>query len=213
MERMSNKSQLHVVAIHRGCQKVNESTAMNLISRSFEAILWNVRYALLIAVIFSMILGVGILLVTTIDAIGLIGHMLSYANPALTDELRDKMRIETIATVVGVVDGYLIGAILLIFALGIYELFVDKIERAEGSEFASRLLLMRSLDDLKDRLANMILLIIIVKFFQQVLNTKYQNALELMYLAIGVILIAGALFLSGRAKPDRLKESAPTAKE
>jgi uncharacterized membrane protein YqhA len=186
---------------------------MQIFSRAFETILWNIRYALLIAVVFSMILGVGILLVTTIDAIGLIGHMLSYANPALTDELRDKMRIETIATVVGVVDGYLIGAILLIFALGIYELFVDKIERAEGSEFASRLLLMRSLDDLKDRLANMILLIIIVKFFQQVLNTKYQNALELMYLAIGVILIAGALFLSGRAKPDRLKEPAPASKE
>lgn len=39
----------------------------------------------------------------------------------------------------------LVGHILhLIFALGLYELFVSRIEIAEGSELASRLLLIRS---------------------------------------------------------------------
>lgn len=176
---------------------------MNSFEKSFEAFLWNSRLIIGVIVIFSLVLVVGILMVTTLDVLHLVGHMLSYLNPALTDELRDKMRIETIIRVVGVIDGYLIAAILFIFALGIYELFINKIERAEGSEVASRLLLIRSLDDLKDRLANMILLIIIVKFFQQALNIKYTSPLDLMYLAVGVALIGGALFLSARAKTSK----------
>jgi hypothetical protein len=47
---------------------------------------------------------------------------------------------------------------MLIFALGLYELFVSRIEIAEGSEFAERRLLIRSLDDLKDHLAKVVLL-------------------------------------------------------
>jgi len=175
-----------------------------MIENVFEGVLWGSRWAILLAVIFSLILALGVLLVTTIDAIGLVGQMLSYFDLSLTEEVRSKMRLETIADVVGIVDGYLIASILIIFSLGIYELFLNKINKAEGSEFASRLLLIRSLDDLKDRLANMILLILIVKFFQQALNTKFTNAIEVLYLAVGVLFVAGALFLSARAKSPKI---------
>lgn len=180
-----------------------------MIENVFEGLLWSSRWAILLAVLFSLVLALGVLLVTTVDAIDLVGQMLSYFNSNLTDEIRSTMRLETIADVVGIVDGYLIASILIIFSLGIYELFLSKINKAEGSEFASRLLLIRSLDDLKDRLANMILLILIVKFFQQALNTKFTSALEVLYLAIGVLFVAGALFLSARAK-KRPKQPKPT---
>lgn len=97
-----------------------------------------------------------------------------------------------------VVDGYLLAVALLIFALGLYELFVNKIEIAEGSAFAERLLLIRTFDDLKDRLAKVVLLMLVVKFFQQALQTKYASALDLLYLALGILLVAGALWLSHR---------------
>jgi uncharacterized membrane protein YqhA len=174
-----------------------------MIENVFEGILWGSRWAILLAVIFSLLLALGVLLVTTVDAITLLGQMLAYFDFSLTDEVRSGMRLDTIADVVGVIDGYLIASILIIFSLGIYELFLNKINHAEGSEFASRLLLIRSLDDLKDRLANMILLILIVKFFQQALNTKFTNAIEVLYLAIGVLFVAGALFLSARAKTPK----------
>jgi uncharacterized membrane protein YqhA len=111
--------------------------------------------------------------------------------------------LETISEVVGILDGFLLGAILIIFALGLYELFVNKIDAAEGSEFAGRLLLIRNLDDLKDRLANVILVILIVKFFQQALKMHYDVPVDLLYLAIGIILIGGALFLTSRAKSGK----------
>lgn len=174
-----------------------------MIENVFEGVLWGSRWAIILAVVFSLLLALGVLLVTTIDAVHLIGQMLAYFDFSLTEEVRSHMRLETIADVVGIVDGYLIASILIIFSLGIYELFLNKINRAEGSEFASRLLLIRSLDDLKDRLANMILLILIVKFFQQALNTKFTSALEVLYLAVGVVLVAGSLFLSARAKSPK----------
>lgn len=174
---------------------------MKAIERFFEAMLWNGRLIVLVPVLFSLILSVGIFLTTTVDTLYLLGDLIGYANPAIAEYERAALRLEHISEIVAVVDGYLLAAIMFIFALGLYELFVNKIDVAEGSEFATRLLLIRSLDDLKDRLANVILLILIVKFFQQALKLTYNNTLDLLILAIGVVLVAGALYLSGRARP------------
>lgn len=174
------------------------------LEKIFEAILWNSRWVVLLPVSFSLLLSVGLFLMNTVDAIVLTGDMIAYLDPGLDQSERAAMRLEAISEVVAIVDGYLLAAVLIIFALGIYELFVNKIELAENSEFAERLLLIRSLDDLKDRLANVILLILIVKFFQQALNIKYKDPEDIFLLAIGIILIAGTLFLSGRANPRKL---------
>jgi uncharacterized membrane protein YqhA len=175
-----------------------------MFERLIETVLWNSRLIVFIPVLASMLLAFGAFIVTTVDAVVLMWHMISYLDPALNDTARDAMRLLVISDVVTVVDGYLLAAILLIFSLGLYELFINKINEAEGSEFASRLLLIRSFDDLKDRLANVILLIVIVKFFQQALNLKYTSVTDLLSLSISIVLVAGALFLSGRAKPAKI---------
>jgi uncharacterized membrane protein YqhA len=176
---------------------------MKSLENIFESMLWNSRLIILLPVIFGLLLAVGMFIVATVDALMLMGEMLSYMNPAIDEAARSTLRLDTISEVVAVVDGYLLAAIMVIFSLGLYELFVNKIDRAENSEFATRLLLIRNLDDLKDRLANVIMLILIVKFFQQALNLKYENPMDLLALAVGVILIAGALYLSGRANPKK----------
>lgn len=178
-----------------------------MFERLIENILWNSRLVVFIPVLASMLLAFGAFIVTTVDAVLLLWRMISYLDPALNDALRNEVRLLVISDVVTVVDGYLLAAILLIFSLGLYELFINKINQAEGSEFASRLLLIRSLDDLKDRLANVILLIVIVKFFQQALNIKYSSVTDLLSLAVSIVLVAGALFLSNRAKPTKLSDS------
>lgn len=171
-----------------------------MVERLIETILWNSRLVVLVPVFACILLAFGFFIVTTVDAVVLLWHMIAYLDPSLGDAARTLMRGEMISNIVGVVDGYLLAAIMLIFALGLYELFINKINLAEGSEFASRLLLIRSLDDLKDRLSNVILLIVIVKFFQQSLAMKYTNTSDLLILALGVALIAGALYLSSRGK-------------
>lgn len=171
-----------------------------MVERLIESILWNSRLVVLIPVFAGMLLAFGAFIVTTVDAVVLLWQMIAYLDPSLKEAARVAMRGEMIGNIVGVLDGYLLAAIMLIFALGLYELFINKINMAEETEFAARLLLIRSLDDLKDRLANVILLIVIVKFFQQSLAMKYTNTTDLLILALGVALIAGALYLSNRGK-------------
>ena len=55
--------------------------------------------------------------------------------------------------------GYLISVILIVFSLGLHELFVGKVVAAEGSsKTASRLLYVRSLDYLNNKVAKLFFL-------------------------------------------------------
>lgn len=176
---------------------------MRAIERVFEVILWNSRFVVLVPVLFSLLLALAVFASTTLDAVYQLGNTLSYFNPAIDAATRVELRLTNTAELVAIVDGYLLAAIMLIFSLGLYELFVNKIDIAEGSDFANRLLLIRNLDDLKDRLANVILLILIVKFFQQALELKYETTVDLLILGIGVVLVAGTLYLSVQTKAKK----------
>ncbi|NJN96397.1 MAG: YqhA family protein [Anaerolineales bacterium] len=171
---------------------------MKQVEQLFEGALWHSRLVVIVAVVASVLVGFGVFYMTTVDTVIMLSHLVQYADPGLATEARATMRLSLVAEVVAIVDGYLLAAIMLILALGLYELFVNKIDEAEGSEFANRLLLIRSFDDLKDRLARVVLLILIVKFFQQALRLKYADTVDLLFLAIGIVLIGAAIFLSHR---------------
>lgn len=175
-----------------------------MIERIFERLLWSSRLVVIVAVVASVLVAFALFYVTTVDVIGVAGKVVAYTPGA---PQTDYARAEIIRIVVEVVDGYLLGAIMLIFALGLYELFVSRIEAAEGSEFASRLLLIRNLDDLKDRLAKVVLLILVVKFFAYALRAEFKSPLDLLYLALGTALVAGAIKLSHAHGGGPAKES------
>jgi hypothetical protein len=53
---------------------------------------------------------------------------------------------------------------------------------------------------LKDRLAKVVFLILIVTYFEYALRATYDTATDLLALAAGIALIAGAIWLTGRTK-------------
>ena len=97
------------------------------------------------------------------------------------------------------VDGYLLATVMLIFSLGIYELFISDIDQAHGSKASSKILVIDSLDDLKSRLAKVILMIMIVTLFEQAINMHMTGPLDLLYLGGSIALIALALYWSHAA--------------
>src|SRR5579875_3322199 len=110
--------------------------------------------------------------------------------------------VATIAHVATTIDGYLFATILIIFALGLYELFIGKIDAAEQSEIARRLLLIHSIDDLKERLAKVVFLILLVRYFEFALQAEVtDSAVALLYFAIGVALVALAIYLTSVRRP------------
>src|SRR3569832_1814216 len=99
----------------------------------FESLLWDSRFVVLAAVIASLLASFSMFYIATVDAYYMISHLLEYASPALEAEQRSVLRSDTITHVVEIVDGYLLATVLLIFALGLYELFISKIDAAEES--------------------------------------------------------------------------------
>ena len=67
---------------------------------------------------------------------------------------------------------------------------------AGSSENAPRTLVIQSVDDLKERLGRVVLLALVIEFFQQSLRLDYGRPIELLYMAVGILLIGAALYLS-----------------
>ncbi|MEJ7818671.1 MAG: YqhA family protein [Rubrobacteraceae bacterium] len=160
----------------------------------------------LVAVVFGMLLALGSLYLATVDVVYALGYLVQYADPALGSGARVDLRTDAITAIVKAVDGYLISAILIIFALGLYELFISKLDIAERSEAAPRLLLIHSLDELKERIASLILLVLVIEFFQRALQLTYDTPLDLLYFATGVLLVSGALYLGTKKLSKNSKE-------
>jgi len=176
-----------------------------MIEKIFESILWNSRFVVVIAVVASMAAAIAVFYITTVDVWYAVIHVLDYADPSLTAEARKALHDDTVTHIVEVVDGYLLGTVMLIFALGLYELFVSDIDEAHGSRASSKILVIENLDDLKNRLAKVILMILVVKLFEHAVKMKLGTVVELLYLGGSIALVGLALYLThaseGHAEP------------
>jgi len=161
-----------------------------------EGGLWHSRLVVMTAVVASLCSSVALFYISSVDTYYMVIHLLDYASPAMDQAARAVLRAESVKHVVEVVDGYLLATVLLIFALGLYELFISKIDQALESETASRVLYINNLDDLKNRLAKVVLMILVVRYFEHALGMQFDTAMDLLLFAAGIALLGLALYLS-----------------
>jgi len=167
-----------------------------------ENLLWYSRLVVIVPVIGSIAMGFAAVYLATVEVLAVFTQLGGVVEAAGNLANFDKVVNELLAAIIKAADVYLLAAILLIFGLGLYELFIDRIDPAEQSTVAPRLLLIRSLDDLKERLAKVVLLILVIEFLQYALRVPLTSALDLLYLAIGILFIGAAVYLSSRASPE-----------
>jgi len=173
---------------------------MSAFARTVESILWRSRLVVVAAVVGSLLASLATFYVATTDTVLLVAKVLPYAHPDLAPEARALIHDTTVQKVVKIVDGYLLATVLLIFGLGLYELFVGKLRAAQDAPGAEGVLVIRSLDDLKNRLAKVILMILIVTFFERVRGVPLATALDLLLFAGGIALVGLALYLAHAAE-------------
>jgi len=166
----------------------------------FEGALWNSRFIILTAVVGSLLAGIAIFYMATVDVVFLFQHAMHYADASLTEEARKALHDSTVSHIVEVVDGYLLATVMLIFSLGLYELFISDINQAHGSKASSKILVISNLDDLKSRLAKVILMIMIVTLFEEALNMHIAQPIDLVYFGAAIALIALALYWTHAAE-------------
>lgn len=173
----------------------NERRSIVMLEKLFENGLWSSRFVIILAVVFGLIGAILLFIVASFDiyetAVYVINTYLTHAHP-------ENFHEEVIGGIIGAVDLYLIGVVMIIFSFGLYELFISDIDPAKdenGEE--NQLLAIHSLDQLKDKISKVIVMVLVVGFFQKVGHTTYNGALDLLYLALSITAVSvGLYFLS-----------------
>ena len=156
----------------------------------FESALWKTRFLIMFAVIFGLIGALILFIVASLD----IWHILQYTFSTLINGLHpEDFHSHIVIGIIGAVDLYLIAVVMLLFSFGLYELFISEIDVAKDSE-CSQVLTITSLDQLKDKIAKVIIMVLIVNFFQRVMHIEFNSALEMLYLAGSILALSLGLY-------------------
>lgn len=167
--------------------------------RNFEKTLYGLRYLSILAVIGAGISSI-VLFIQGIVLIfwGLKDYLSKVFNPDVSSHEQEEIYEHLFENLVSSVDVFLFALVLVIFGVGVYELFVSKIDPVER-EMDSRpsWLKINSVDDLKSSLGKVIIMVLIVSFFKHILAFDgWADPVSFLYLAIGIFLISGALYLT-----------------
>jgi len=152
----------------------------------FEELIWNFRFFILIPVVFSLLSALRLIYVGTMDVWAGLTIVLDHNDP------EGEMTIKTVTYIIGGVDYYLIGIVLLIFGFGLYELFISEIEIKNQD---SSILQSNSLEELKGKLVNVIVVALIVSLFKQMLSIEIGKLSDVIYIALAILLISISQYL------------------
>jgi len=161
-----------------------------MLEKFFESALWSSRLFVLLPVVFSLLSALILFCVASVDIVSAMG--LTWE--AYFGHHPEHFHEELVGLIIGAVDLYLIAVVMLIFSFGLYELFISKIDAAEDTEVSSGVLKIHSLDQLKDKLAKVIIMVLVVNFFQRIMHMEFHNALEMLYLGLAILGLSLALY-------------------
>jgi len=182
-----------------------------MIEKLFEGLIWRSRFVVILAVIFGLLGAIVLFIIASLDIYNISVHtitaLLTNAHPAklhenLVSTIIGALHENLVSTIIGAIDLYLIAVVLFIFAFGLYELFISEIDEAMNDKKTSKILEIHSLDQLKDKIAKVIIMVLVVSFFQRVLHTEYNGAKEMLYFALSILALALGLYFLHRNSKD-----------
>jgi len=165
-----------------------------MLEKLFEGAIWRSRFIVLLAVVFGLLGAIVLFVVASMDIWGVTVYTF---NTIITGAHPENFHEDIVAGIIGAVDLYLIAVVMFIFSFGIYELFISDIDEASGKN-GSQILAIHSLDQLKDKIAKVIVMVLVVNFFQRVLHTNFSTPLEMLYFAGSITLLAVGLYFLGK---------------
>ena len=172
-----------------------------------EPLLWMSRYFILVCVLCSI--GAAVLVIIFVglsDSIHFIFSLGDYLQLTFNDDQTTTnsssitdARNNLTFTLVEMIDAFLMSGVLFIFGFGLYELFISRITPAKTSTAKGKILNIRNIDELKSKLAKVILMMLIVKCFYYIVRLpeeSFNSVIDIALLAGSIALIALALYLS-----------------
>lgn len=187
--------------------KPYEESRMDRIEAWLENRIFNCRFLTLMAVVGSL---VGATLCFIKGSIFVAESVKVFVHHCIKGMNTGKV----IMLLVEALDVYLIGTVMLIFGMGLYELFVDTLILPDGAVASSLLrsrssslfglfplrarpkwLEISSLDEMKTKLGHVIVMILLVGMFEKSKKIVITTAMDLFLFSGSVALAAGCLYL------------------
>ena len=95
--------------------------------------------------------------------------------------------------VISILDISLLAVIILIFAWWIYELFVSEIDVDDDHISKAKSLIIKSIDELKEKIWKVIVILLIVWLFKQMIVQEPKSVVEILVISLAILIIALAL--------------------
>ena len=163
----------------------------HMVERIFETGLWSTRYIVILGVIFGAISAVALFIAGSLEIYNVLTEFLFSAESHIGHE-------EILIAIIGAIDFYLIALVLLIFSFGIYELFISELDIARMAGDFGNILEVTNLDDLKNKIVKVIIMVLIVSFFQRILSMTFTTSLDMLWMAISICVICVGVYFLGR---------------
>jgi uncharacterized membrane protein YqhA len=154
-----------------------------------EQLVGRFRYASIIAVVASAL---GSLLMFVIGGVKVFLAYSSYLGAALAEGggMKDSANV-AIDYMVQAIDAFLIAVVLMIFGGGIFNLFIREISSPEPG--AKHIVEIRKISQLKRVLAELVIVILMVKFLEEALHNLGSYRWEMLILPAAVLMMAIAV--------------------
>lgn len=154
-----------------------------------EKSLWNIRFIVILSVVFSILASITLFLLGSWEIL----QSIFYENPIFNANYSYN---DLLFTIISSIDTFLIGIVLLIFGFGIYELFISEIDFAKD-KFAQSTLKINNLDQLKNKIIKVVIIVLIVKFFEKVLKitANFSTSLDILYFGLAILSICLGYYL------------------
>lgn len=117
---------------------------------------------------------------------------------------------KVIMTLVEAIDVYLLGTVMLVFGMGLYELFVSNLDSATSANNRSNLfglfplkerppwLEIKSVNELKTKLGHVIVMILLVGLLEKSKLVEISSTRDLLCFSASILLSSGSLYLLSR---------------
>lgn len=171
----------------------------DVINNVFERLLVSSRWMILLVVISGIL---SALLMVAIGTYEVYTSMTETLLMVFGHTLNVEAASNTImSNIISSIDAYLIATVLLLFSVGLYELFISKIDHFDTENTRGKILEITNLDQLKEKLGKLIIMILIVSFFERAINLHIEHAVELLYIGLSILFVSLAIFVTHIKKP------------
>ena len=178
---------------------IKEEHEQSNFERIGEKLLWSTRYIVLFSVFSSVFASIVLFLVGSYE----IAETIYLQVKNLLNH--QKYHEELLVGIIAGIDLYLISVVLMIFGFGIYELFISKIDIARQN-IDITILEIENLDELKQKIIKVIIMVLIVNFFERILKMPYETPTDLLWFAISVLALSIGIYLVRKDDPHHHKK-------